>query len=334
MAVRPFPGLTLDDLKNIRVVVTHSPCTDGYASRSIVKTSLEALHGDQPIDILYLGCVYKTDAKGVGTSSLVDQDGKETLLFELSACTVLTVDCALPAEWHTNGMLQKTVRVLTLDHHIQNQKDYAALIAAAPVRPTDCFFDMDRCGCQLVWDMLHPHCWKRPSILDRIGECDLFRAVDGTVEFKAAYYSKQFAHFDEVEFNRLLENNQLVDDLVEEGRALRREQEILIPRIMERAVRGCVFYGHPCTFVELNNEKEMEVCSEVGHLLAVACGGIGIFVFPARDSVKLRSEGELDVAAIAKKHGGGGHKNAAGFPILPAVWEDIKLQLLQVVLLQ
>lgn len=38
-------------------------------------------------------------------------------------------------------------------------------------------------------------------------------------------------------------------------------------------------------------------------------------VEPTANKVKwsLRSNGEFDVSAIAKHHGGGGHKNAAGF---------------------
>jgi len=34
--------------------------------------------------------------------------------------------------------------------------------------------------------------------------------------------------------------------------------------------------------------------------------------------ISLRSQGDLDVSEIAKRHGGGGHKNAAAFTCTPS----------------
>jgi phosphoesterase RecJ-like protein len=36
-------------------------------------------------------------------------------------------------------------------------------------------------------------------------------------------------------------------------------------------------------------------------------------VEPGRFKVSLRSRGEVDVERLARRHGGGGHRNAAGF---------------------
>lgn len=43
--------------------------------------------------------------------------------------------------------------------------------------------------------------------------------------------------------------------------------------------------------------------------------GVGIVWWRDKEMfrVSLRSKGSLDVSAIAKRHGGGGHANAAGF---------------------
>jgi phosphoesterase RecJ-like protein len=41
----------------------------------------------------------------------------------------------------------------------------------------------------------------------------------------------------------------------------------------------------------------------------------------------MRSQGEIDVAEIARKYGGGGHKNAAGFNLKVQYWKELsKLQ--------
>jgi len=61
------------------------------------------------------------------------------------------------------------------------------------------------------------------------------------------------------------------------------------------------------------------VC-EVGPLLAKSCGAIGLCWMPlAEDRVKVsvRSVAGVDVSAIARRFGGGGHPHAAGF-VLPA----------------
>jgi oligoribonuclease NrnB/cAMP/cGMP phosphodiesterase (DHH superfamily) len=58
--------------------------------------------------------------------------------------------------------------------------------------------------------------------------------------------------------------------------------------------------------------------SDVGHMLCKKSGTFGLTYFSKDNGmlqVSLRSEGNYDVEAMAKKLGGGGHKNAAGFII-------------------
>lgn len=56
--------------------------------------------------------------------------------------------------------------------------------------------------------------------------------------------------------------------------------------------------------------------SEIGNILATDYADIGMGWFERGDGkiqFSLRSNGDIDVSAIAKLYGGGGHKNAAGF---------------------
>lgn len=58
--------------------------------------------------------------------------------------------------------------------------------------------------------------------------------------------------------------------------------------------------------------------SDVGHELANQSGTFGLLWSITKDghcACSLRSNGDYDVSAIAKKFGGGGHKNAAGFEV-------------------
>ena len=65
--------------------------------------------------------------------------------------------------------------------------------------------------------------------------------------------------------------------------------------------------------------------SQLGHELAMraACGvpcGAVYRIQGSRVDVSLYSIGELDVAQIAARHGGGGHRNAAGFTVALRDW--------------
>ena len=58
--------------------------------------------------------------------------------------------------------------------------------------------------------------------------------------------------------------------------------------------------------------------SDLGHELAARTGTFAIVwnESAGRIRVSLRSTGNIDVSKIAKKYGGGGHKNASGFSFL------------------
>jgi hypothetical protein len=60
--------------------------------------------------------------------------------------------------------------------------------------------------------------------------------------------------------------------------------------------------------------------SELGNLLAEQSGTFGLIWQLSGDGeikASLRSKGNFDVAAIAARYGGGGHRNAAGFRMAP-----------------
>ena len=81
-------------------------------------------------------------------------------------------------------------------------------------------------------------------------------------------------------------------------------------------------YAEPCS---IKGERGLmaqcsgEYASDVGNILATTCGTFGMTYYETEDEenlkVSLRSEGDYDVEVIAKRYGGGGHRNAAGFII-------------------
>jgi len=77
----------------------------------------------------------------------------------------------------------------------------------------------------------------------------------------------------------------------------------------------CTILGEPGLMVSCPGKY----ASDVGHVLAGICSTYGMMYYEVEGGDKLycslRSDGDFDVSAIAKKFGGGGHKNAAGFVI-------------------
>ncbi len=84
--------------------------------------------------------------------------------------------------------------------------------------------------------------------------------------------------------------------------------------------------AHTSTWVTLNGAKGLmvscgyEYANDVGHELCRESGTYGLTYFTSGENnellqVSLRSEGDYDVEVIARKFGGGGHKNASGFII-------------------
>lgn len=109
-----------------------------------------------------------------------------------------------------------------------------------------------------------------------------------------------------------LEHHELSTELVNKGQAVQQYYESIVVQLATSAeqitLAGEVGFAVNCP---------PAFASDVGHILATASGTFGACWHQEKGEVKfsLRSNGDYDVAAIAKNFGGGGHKNAAGFKL-------------------
>ncbi len=98
------------------------------------------------------------------------------------------------------------------------------------------------------------------------------------------------------------------------GRNLQEEHDLACEKVASEA-RSTQIGGHDGLVVLCPRA----LTSDVGHILATRSGTFGcMYVIDKEKEVvnySLRSNGDFDVSTIAKKFGGGGHKNAAGFVI-------------------
>jgi hypothetical protein len=206
---------------------------------------------------------------------------------------VLMVDAAYPRAKHLD-LVSRVRSVVVVDHHKSAQEDIGDL--------PNTHFDMDHSGAVLAWQHLHDAL--TPTLLKYIEDRDLWRfGLPDSQEISAALsaYPMQFELWDS--FN--------VRHLAVEGIAILRLKMQKVVEMCERAFWGKVC-GHDVLVVNTT-----VFGSEVGNELCKANPSMPFAAyFFEKKGLRcwgLRSVGDFDVSAIAKKLGGGGHRNAAGF---------------------
>lgn len=211
---------------------------------------------------------------------------------------VFILDYAYPRETLLK-LVDSAASLTVLDHHKTNQKDLEGLVF--------CKFDMQRSGAGITWDYLYPEkAHKRPWLVDYVQDRDLYVwQLPFSREVSAALdsYSQDFETWD-------LLSKRRVEDLALEGATLLRYQNQMIERLSQDA-REVVFDGQKVPVV-----NSAVLMSDLGSRLAV--GRPFAVVYRQKSdghyAYSLRShDSGLDVSEIAKKYGGGGHRNASGF---------------------
>jgi len=181
-----------------------------------------------------------------------------------------------------------------LDHHVTAEASLTGLPYA--------HFDMTKSGAVLAWEWAHKE--PVPWLLQYIQDKDIWTwKLPNSREINAALasYPFDFQVWDQLD-QRILEL---------EGRAILRLESSLIGKIIEEAVL-VEFEGEtiPAVYSPVLN-------SQIGERL---CAGHPFCIIwhqhNGRRYFSLRSRaGTTDVGAIAARHGGGGHVNAAGFSL-------------------
>lgn len=273
--------------------------------------------------------------------------GENIPLAEIAGHDVFILDFSLsPAE--LEAMASHTASLTQIDHHasarsawhgrLQRRPD-GSEVFSHPELPLHLTFDLHKSGARLAWEHFHPE-QPLPLLLQHIEDQDLWRfALEGTSRLCRAL---RLEPFDFTTWDALVNQTPGTDapryrELLHVGSAIeqfcRAETERLAgSRLRMRArLRGeaidplqAVRHGQIVLSDGENAWQAVDAvainasalfASELGHQLAEQ-GEIGLIWQLAEDGeakVSLRSRGQRDVAAIAMRYGGGGHRNAAGF---------------------
>lgn len=203
-------------------------------------------------------------------------------------------------------------RLVVLDHHKTAEADLKGFGGDK----AHVVFDMEHSGGRLAWDHFRPG-YKRPWLVDYTEDRDLWRwQLAGSREISAALdsYPRTFAQWDNLYFQYPYASE--LQPLITQGAAILRYQQKLVDDHCRNA-QLMWLGGHEILAVNATC-----LFSEIAGKLAEQDGGraFGAAWFIRSDGQRqwsLRSRGEqaggVDVSEIARKFGGGGHRNAAGF---------------------
>jgi oligoribonuclease NrnB/cAMP/cGMP phosphodiesterase (DHH superfamily) len=196
-------------------------------------------------------------------------------------------------------------KVTILDHHISAQEELEGLEHEHANLTVE--FDMERSGAVLTWE--HFHQGPVPRLLLHVQDRDLWRfELDGSDEINTALMSHPFS-FDF--WHELAGSEECLAALRAEGRTLNRFRRQLIEQYKSRAVIGKVA-GFDVPVVNAPHAIISELLGELAQEYPFAAG------YQDKGgkrswSLRSRRDGGEDVAKIAERFGGGGHRNAAGF---------------------
>ena len=276
-----------------RVCFHHASCPDGFGAAWAVREAWGS----------------EADYRARGHDDGVDAAA-------LAGSEVCFVDIA-PPNHGLRALLESAARVLVLDHHVSSRDRFESdprLVEAAAAPPHRVHFDLEHSGAVLAWEHFHPET-RLPDLLAYVEDQDLWRwQLPRSREVSAAIASHPQT-FDA--WDRLARTGW--EELAEEGAPVVRAQQTEIERAL-RNVHGVWFGEH-----RLEAVNAVFLRAWIGHELATRAAhgspcGLVYRVQGDRVDVSIYSVGDFDVAALAAREGGGGHRNAAGFSVPLERW--------------
>lgn len=288
------------------IVIHHFPCDDGFGAAWICNKRW-------PDGIEYRGTNY----------------GQEPPIHDIDDKRVLIVDFSFPSGILMD-MSEVAHSVVILDHHKTAKamlEPIPALYSPSQIEVTDLMkcgygnlfahFDMNRSGAGLTWEFCFPG-REAPDMVRMIEDRDLWRfSFEWTREFSTYLrsYKMTFADWDAINEDLSAHPGRIR----EEARAIQRFFDRKVAEICETAVwvnidgQQVPFVFAPPVFASDCANHLLQLYFRAPFAAAGNCVGTSL-------TVSLRGEdARVDVEEIARKFGGGGHRNAAGFRIPDAM---------------
>jgi hypothetical protein len=272
------------------LVIYHGGCTDGFTAA----WAIWSIFGDK---IEYFPGKY--DRKNL---NLPKTAGKHVYLVDFSYPKAILEQIAAEA-----------ASVTILDHHKTAQADVQSLLDAKIIGGE---FDMLRSGAGMAWDWFHEGHAPTSSPMSKIGTCGAGKNLRAARSARGCRLSRLGTSRSGTMWH-LGSSGASASEIIREGEALNRKLQLDCDRLADNA-QWIEIGGVTAPCVNAN----VMFCSDLANKLAqIPDAPFGATYFIDSDGVQcfsLRSLDEkMDVSAIAKQYGGGGHRNASGFGLNP-----------------
>jgi len=277
------------------VVIYHKGCIDGLSAA---------------------GCAYR--AMGQAAEYIPMHYGEELDFAKIAERRVYILDFSFPAEI-TSLIIDTASHLTWLDHHKTAFENWAGTereLFVDETKYTHIVLDNNKSGAMLAWEHF---CQE----MDREQCPDIIRAVDDRDRWqfklpktKEINEGLRFACRDVEDYARWISSDD-IDELIDIGNILVKKTDQEVRSAMKNALFTIDGDGHKIAQVNC----PAALSSEVGNQLCLVNPSIKYahtyYINDKENKIinSLRSVGEFDVSVIAKKHGGGGHRNAAGFTL-------------------
>lgn len=296
--------LKLREQRNAKVLIAyHAYCMDGFTAAWACHKGLAEKRGVEASNITLLPVEYGKLADTLDKAWLYD--------------AIYFVDFSVSLD-HL-AKLVAVARITIIDHH----KTAIDMYANCDLSNFDAeiVLDLKECGASLVWKYFFPDT-PIPTLIQYVKDRDLWQhKLPGTKPLNMYIKMQQQTLSN---WDRLCETfatSYKLDVAANLGDAMLAYHDLLVDQFVSLA-EPCSING----FEGLVVNAPGQFASDAGNKLQQISNTYGATWFQAPGGeVKwsLRSSGEYDVAEIAAKFGGGGHKNAAGF-VLKAPKESAK----------
>jgi oligoribonuclease NrnB/cAMP/cGMP phosphodiesterase (DHH superfamily) len=217
---------------------------------------------------------------------------------------VLIVDFSYPKEV-LNEIEGKAQSLTVLDHHKSAADDVTSIQHGV--------FDNSESGATLAWQYFHPS-EPVPRFYAYVRGGDLFDFSLPNAESVLSYiYSQDRTWTKWTELKKMLDTDEGLARAAEIGTHYRTHWSTIIKTIAEEDASLVQFEGYTVYAVNASHA----VRSDLGHYLSEKKPPFAIVWRYKLDekeiNFNLRGDGSIDVSELAKKYGGGGHHDAAGF---------------------
>ncbi len=232
--------------------------------------------------------------------------GADVVLPDVTGCDVVMVDFCTGRE-QLLRLKEQAASLLVLDHHKTAEAACAGL--------DFCIFDMEQSGAGLAWRHFHPDA-PEPWWVSYAEDHDLWRfKLPQSKAVNSFLAGLPMESFEAWEANL----PDLAEHAADRGHAVLGYIDRYVGEMAKQA-RVIAFAGHDVPIV---NAPYINTSELVGHLAQTAPFAVGWFQRgDGKYQISLRSRGAdgVDVSEVAKAHGGGGHRGAAGFACDALPW--------------